>query len=122
MTLYGRPTTKFVYRNNVTRITGYGVKGDGREEGTPTLDTFCPGYVFKNNVMVGPRRQKYPSDNFYPASLDDVGFVSLQNRDYRLLTSSRYRAKGSDNRDPGCDFSQLSASISQDANPNRRLN
>lgn len=111
--LYGRPTTRFVYRNNVTVRTGYGVKGDSTAEGIPTLQTYCPGYIFEKNVIAGFSGANYPPNNFYPSSLAEVGFVSQGSRNYRLAGSSRYRNAGSDKQDPGCDFARLEAASSQ---------
>ncbi|HKY29512.1 MAG TPA: hypothetical protein VJM12_16355 [Pyrinomonadaceae bacterium] len=116
MTLHGRPTTKFVYRNNITVKTGYGVKGDGLPPGLATLNKFCPGYAFQKNVIAGQSGANYPPDNFYPASLSEIGFVSPQKGDYRLASSSRYRSAGTDKRDPGCDFAALDSAISKGSN------
>lgn len=104
MTLYGRPTTKFVYRNNLTQRTGYGVKGDGTGEGSSALQTYCPGYVFEKNVIAGLESTDYPRGNFYPSSLQQVGFLDFPNHNYRLAPSSRYRKAGTDGKDVGCDF------------------
>jgi hypothetical protein len=112
MTLYGRPTTKFVYRNNLTVRTGYGVKGDATGEGIPALQAFCPGYVFEKNVIAAMREPNYPPNNFYPSSLADVGLASPGTGNYRLANSSRYRHAGTDKQDPGCDFAKLDAAIS----------
>jgi hypothetical protein len=104
MTLYGRPTTKFVYRNNLTQRTGYGVKGDSTREGNSSLRTYCPGYVFEKNVIAGVESADYPQGNFHPSSLEQVGFLDLPNHNYRLAPASRYRKAGTDGKDVGCDF------------------
>jgi hypothetical protein len=113
MTLYGRPTTNFVYRHNITIKSGYGVKGDGMEEGLPTLRQYCPAYVFEKNVIAGASEGSYPPNNFYPGSLAEVRFVSPEKGDYRLSGPSRYRAAGSDKRDLGCDLDALYAAMSK---------
>ena len=104
MTLYGRPTTKFVYRNNLTQRTGYGVKGDSTREGNSSLRTYCPGYVFEKNVIAGVESADYPQGNFHPSSLEQVGFLDFPNHNYRLAPASRYRKAGTDGKDVGCDF------------------
>jgi hypothetical protein len=54
----------------------------------------------------------YPSDNFYPASLDAVGFTDRAAGNYRLSAKSRYRARATDGKDVGCDFDALEAATS----------
>lgn len=111
MTLYGRPTTKFVYRNNLTQRSGYGVKGDGTGEGTVALNAFCPGYVFEKNVIAGANSGGYPSGNFYPASIREVGFTDLSSGNYKLSPSSRYRKAATDGKDIGVDFDALGTAM-----------
>src|SRR5262249_39792157 len=53
----GAPTTGFVFRDNIVFHNAYGIKGTGQNTGNGTLETFFPGAVFTNNVIIGP----YPS-------------------------------------------------------------
>ena len=96
MTLYGDPSPDFVYENNITvrDSNGYGVKGDATGEGTIALGQFAPGYVFRNNVIVGASSSQYPKDNFYPGSLGDIGFIAPENGDFRLSAKSKYKQLG----------------------------
>jgi hypothetical protein len=110
MTLYGKPTTRFVYRYNITLRTGYGVKGDGTGEGRVALEAFCPGYVFTKNVIAGAGSD-YPPGNFYPSSLEQVGFVDLANQNYRLSSTSRYSKAAPNRKDLGCDFDALGPAL-----------
>jgi hypothetical protein len=111
MTLYGRATTNFIVRNNILLRTGYGIKGDGAGEGSNALQTYCPSYSFDKNVVVAADSTQYPSASFYPASLDQVGFVDFAAGNYRLSTSSPYRNLGTDGKDPGVDFDALNAAL-----------
>jgi hypothetical protein len=110
-TLYGKPTTGFVYRYNVTLRTGYGVKGDGTGEGRKALEAFCPGYVFTKNVIAGVSSADYPPGNFYPTSLQEIGFVDLANHNYRLSSKSRYSKAAPNRKDLGCDFDALGPAL-----------
>ena len=58
-------------------------------------------------MIAGGNAGQYPPDNFFPASLDEVGFVDRGRGDYRLAASSRFRSAGTDSRDPGVDFDAL---------------
>lgn len=108
MTLYGRPTDgKFVYRYNLTLRTGYGIKGDGTGEGVVALAKFCPNYDFTKNVIVGAKAGEYPPDNFYPSSLEQVGFVDYAKGDYRLGPSSKFKKQGAERKDVGANIDAL---------------
>lgn len=111
MTLHGRPTSRFVYRYNLTQRTGYGYKGDSLNEGTVTLEKFCPGYVFEKNVIAGANPSEYPPNNFYPASIEQIGFVDFANGNYRLGSSSKYKRVTPERKDIGCDIEALGPAL-----------
>ena len=112
MTLYGTPSERFVYRDNLTLRTakGYGVFGDATGEGTVALKKFTPDFVFKNNVLALADSSLYPKENEYPASLERVGFVNFEKGDYRLAPSSPYKKSSSDGQAVGCDWEKLNFS------------
>ena len=98
MTLYGSPSEKFVYTNNLTirGSKGYGLVGDGIGEGTTALRHYAADGVFRNNVLIGTNPSDYPKDNQYPATIERVGFVNFEKGDYRLSPSSPYKGMGAD--------------------------
>jgi hypothetical protein len=114
----GTPHTGFIYRNNLTPHNAYGIIGTDRGVGHSTLSTYFPGVVFTKNVLVGPwpsaggavvsQYSGYPS-NFFPPSLDAVGFVNREHGSYRLAASSRYKNAATDGKDIGVDFDALTA-------------
>ena len=108
----GKPHSGFVYRNNLSPKGDYGVFGSGASEGLVTIRTYFPGAVFAKNVVAGATPSLYPADNFFPASLDKVGFVDLAGGNYRLAASSPYRKAGTDGRDIGADIDALAPAIS----------
>jgi hypothetical protein len=93
----------FVFTNNIARHNEYGVTGSGTGPGLPTLRAAFPGAVFRRNLVIGARTADYPIDNFFPDSLDDVGFVARAAGDWALGPRSRYRRAGTDGRDLGAD-------------------
>src|SRR5438445_3292743 len=105
----GAAYTGFVFRNNIVPHNDYGISGSGSGTGKPTLDKYFPDAVVKKNVIVGGNAAHYPSDNFFPRSLDAVGFVDQQRGDVRLRESSRYRKAGTDGKDSGVDVDALPA-------------
>ncbi len=106
------PSTGVVFRNNLLPHNEYGVKGDSRDTGFDTINTYFPDSVFKKNVMVGGPSELYPPDNFFPPSFDQVVFVNRAGRDYRLGPTSPYKNAGTDGKDIGCNFDALNAAIS----------
>jgi hypothetical protein len=107
----------FVFQNNIVLHDQYGIAGTDAAPGNDSLQEFFPGAVVRRNVVVGGDGARYPPDNFFPASLGDVGFVDSAAADYRLSALSPYREAGTDGRDPGVDFVQLSAAQANVASP-----
>ena len=111
----GRPHAGFVYRNNVTAHNDAGIAGTGTGVGNSTLTTFFPRAIVSRNVIVGGHALAYPPDNFFPVSLDQVGFANRLGGDYRLAPTSRYRRAGTDGRDPGVDLDVLAEAVERTA-------
>jgi hypothetical protein len=105
------PNEPFVFENNLVLHNRYGVIGSGTASGRPTLDRYFPRAVVKRNVIVGGPAASYPPDNFFPSSIDAVGFVDPQLGDYRLAASSPYKRAASDGRDPGADIRTVAPAI-----------
>jgi len=95
----------------VTAHNDAGIAGTGTGVGNSTLTTFFPRAIVTRNVIVGGHARAYPSDNFFPVSLDQVGFVNRLGGDYRLAPTSRYRRAGTDGRDPGVDPDVLAKAL-----------
>ena len=108
-----RPHTGFVFRNNVALNNQLGLNGQGTA-GNPllTLTTYFPGATFTRNVVVGGTASLYPSTNFFPASLGNVGFVDLAGENYALAPASLYKGAGTDGKDIGADFGALNSATS----------
>jgi hypothetical protein len=102
----GAPHEGFAYRYNIAPHNAHGITGTGTGPGTATLDRYFPGAVFEGNLIVGGSPSRYPRHNFFPSSLDDVGFAGPERGGYQLGESSRYRGKA-DGGDPGIDLRAL---------------
>jgi len=107
------PNEPFVFENNLVLHNRYGVIGSGTASGRPTFERYFPRAIVKRNVFVGGPAASYPADNFFPASLDAVGFVDRQRGDYRLKASSPYKRAATDGRDPGADIDAVAPSIAR---------
>ena len=60
-------------------------------------------------MIAGASGARYPRQNFFPASLEEVGFVDGARGDYRLADASRYKKAGLGGADPGIDPAALAA-------------
>ncbi len=107
ITTEGRVQDSFVFDDNIAPSNQYGITGTGTPSGTVTLDKYFPGAAVRKNVIPGAVASQYPGDNFYPASLDDVGFVGRSRGDYRLTDTSPYRRAATDGKDVGVDLQEL---------------
>ena len=71
--------------------------GSAVAEGTATLNRFFPGWIFSRNIVIGGQSSTYPSGNYYPSTLNGVGFVDPAGN-YRLSSSSPYVERGNRRR------------------------
>jgi hypothetical protein len=107
ITAYGVPNQKFTFTNNIAVHNEYGIIGDGAGVGKNTLDQYFPAHSLKKNVIVGGSGDRYPQKNFYPARIDDVGFVDRAGGNYRLADTSPYKNAGTKQKAVGADFALL---------------
>jgi hypothetical protein len=112
-----RPVTNLVFTNNILRNNAWAIMGSGASPGLGTIAMYFPGATFLGNIIAAAPAWLYPTGNFYPASLADVGFVDLNGRNYRLSPSSPYRLAGTDGTDVGAGFDALNAATGGAAVP-----
>jgi hypothetical protein len=108
------PHTHFVFQNNIAFQNAYGLIGSGTGPGRPTLDRYFPGAVMRRNVIIGGSADRYPSDNFFPTSAEQVGFVDAPGRDFRLKPSSSYKHAATDRGDVGADTDKVAVTAVRD--------
>jgi Right handed beta helix region len=100
--------SNFVFTNNLATPSKYGFFGNNVGQGTAALNTNFTNWAFAKNVIVGAPAGSYPTDNFYPASVDSVRFVNYAGANYALATGSPYKSAGTDGADIGADLSATS--------------
>ncbi len=115
-----------MFTDNIVPHNAYGVFGNNVGVGNPALSTYMPGVVFTNNAIAGPwptsggattsMYSNYPG-NFFPASLDAVGFLNRASDNYRLSSGSPFKGKATDGTDLGVDFDALDAAQSGSTAP-----
>jgi hypothetical protein len=90
--------------NNIV-LRGADIAGNGAGLGISALVAYNVGGSFVNNVLVGASVGLYPGGNFFPSSIDQVGFVNYAGGDYRLAANSPYKNAGTDSKDLGANLS-----------------
>ena len=85
-----RQATGFVFTNNIVPDNAWAIMGSSASPGNGTLAMYFPGAIVKANVFIKGSAGAYPVGNYFPASVNDVGFVNLAGGDYRLSASSPY--------------------------------
>ncbi len=106
----GAPNLGFVFRYNIVLHNAYGILGTGTGVGNPTLERYFPNAAVTKNVLIGGAALQYPRGNFFPASIDGVGFADYRKGDYHLATSSPY-ARAAEGIDPGVDPKAMRAAL-----------
>jgi hypothetical protein len=104
----GDQVNGFVFTNNIMPDNLWGVMGAAESEGNGTLSRFFPNATFQRNVIIGGQPALYPSNNYFPASIDQVGFVDPWNN-FRLSTASPYLGSGTDGKAVGADIAAINA-------------
>jgi hypothetical protein len=107
----GEANSGFVFTNNLTKHNQWGIYGDGHGAGfDSTRIYFTTDFEMRRNVMAGGSASKYPTDNFFPATAEFTAqFVNAAAGDYRLATTSQFRASATDGTNVGADIVKLLA-------------
>ena len=111
---HGPANTGFIYQNNIARGQSQATAGTG-----PSSNARSPDTLFTRNVLAGASPSVYPADNFFPASLGEIGFWNPAGGDYRLLRTSPYFTGGTDGAPVGADFEGLLSSTAGAIKGNR---
>jgi hypothetical protein len=104
----GAQVNGFRFTNNIIPDNAWAVMGGGTSEGNGSLSAYFPNAVFQRNVIVGGPISLYPAGNYFPATMNDVGFVDPSGN-YRLSGSSPYRTSATDGSAIGANIDTINA-------------
>lgn len=119
---YGGPSENLQMRDNIFYNNGYGMNCQ------LTATPCWPGLRITGNVVIdnrtpaeqlfqGPLSGRYPSGNYFSATLAGLQFVDAANGNWRLSASSPYKWLGTDGTDPGVNMDTLVAALTAAYNP-----
>jgi hypothetical protein len=91
-----RPASGFVFTNNIVPDNAWAIMGSNASPGNGTIAMYFPGSTFRSNVFIKGSAGAYPVGNYFPATVNDVGFVNVAGGDYRLSASSPYAKAATD--------------------------
>src|SRR5262249_5980948 len=98
----GPQLTGLTFTNNIIPDYSWAIMGGNTGPGNNTIQTYFPGARILGNIIAGADAGSYPSGNFYPATLNAVGFVDLAGRNYALNANSPYIRSATDGTAVGC--------------------
>ncbi len=87
----------------------------GREIMKGVLGSCWSSYRFDHNIIMQAAAESWPANNWPVGNATKVGFVKWNDGaggDYHLASTSKFKGKASDEKDPGADVDAVSAAIS----------
>jgi len=108
----------FELTNNLLRSNAYAVYGDKYGEGNVAFANYTPSPIVLHNTFANESAKLYPVGNDFPTTAQWLAdFVGVSAANYQLVSSSLSNNAGTDGKDLGVDFTELSAAMSGSATP-----
>jgi hypothetical protein len=113
---FGGPTTnaptRLVIRDNIIGGGQYGMRGPGMGPAA-CITAFFKGGGFHGDVLTatGVNTVGYPTDTYFATNIAALGFVNASALDFHLSSTSPFRLKATDGRDPGANVTAVDAAI-----------
>ena len=101
ITAHRAPSQRFIFRNNIVSYGNYGFVGDDAESQQGVFAKYFADGIFTGNVVVNANKAEkqylyIPPQNALIDDYNDIGFVDLPDKNYRIKIKSRYQRKGAD--------------------------
>lgn len=103
---HGGLPTNFLFRDNIVGHGNYGIHGFENIKSPSAQKTFANN-IFVNNRSIPNSETSFSPNNFWVSDYNSVGFVNFNGNDFRLLPNSRFRGKGANGTNVGCDAEKL---------------
>ncbi len=102
-TFYATLPRNFVFRDNITGHGNYGIHGHVDMESDSARAMF-QNNIFINLNEVSPGDYAFPSGNILVSGVSEIGFLDPSAKDFRLGQSSKFKGKGRNGKNIGCDL------------------
>ena len=102
-TFYATLPRNFVFRDNITGHGNYGIHGHVDMESDSSRSMF-QNNVFMNLNGVSPGDYAFPSGNILVSGVGEIGFLDPSAKDFRLEQKSKFKGKGRNGKNIGCDL------------------
>ena len=102
------PVTNFSFTNNILPPATWSIDGSGQGPGNSTIGVYFPGSWWAANIITGAPSNLYPANNYFPASVSDIGFVDAGGN-FRLASGSNYKGTATDGTDVGANIDAINA-------------
>ena len=102
-TFYATLPRNFVFRDNITGHGNYGIHGHVDMESDSSRSMF-QNNVFMNLNRVSPGDYAFPSGNILVSGVGEIGFLDPSAKDFRLEQKSKFKGKGRNGKNIGCDL------------------
>lgn len=103
----------FMYENGIAFEGSFGWFGSGHGIGTPGLNIYFPGHIFRDSLQVGGSSGSYSSATGmqFPADEATVAFTNAAGGVWSLSAGSPYKGDANDGTDPGVNWPDLQAHL-----------
>jgi hypothetical protein len=99
----------FIFTNNIVPDNSWAIMGGNTSPGNKSIVVYFPDGQFLDGIYAGSNPATYPVGNYYPATMNDVGFVDLPGGNYRLGVNSTFKNAATDGTDVGANIDAVSA-------------
>ena len=108
----------FEVTNNLLRDNAYAIYGDKYGEGSVGLSAYAPAAVVVRDTFAGGAAKQYPIGNDFPTLTQWLAdFTAASSGNYQLVSTSLSNNSGTDGKDLGVDFAELSAALNGSSAP-----
>lgn len=96
-----RAHERFVFQNNIVLAGSFGFSGSGTGDGPKAIERYFPNSTIRRNVIIGGDSARFPADNYFPATVAEVGAGPASHGQGFKKLSASFAGKATDGRDPG---------------------
>lgn len=105
-TFHGAIPRSIVFRDNIFGHGTYGIHGLANIN-SPAAQKIFDNNIIVNNLNVEKNDASFPPNNLWVNGYGSVGFVNIEKNDFNLSPASKFKNRGVNKTDIGCDVKKL---------------